>query len=94
MAVNPMLAFSAVVAVLKNDRFFELRLQPTKRFYLDGPEDAITVSRCGVTETLGTIAGFDEMDLNDTQAKAFFALEADLRSAIFAQRWEAPPPRQ
>jgi hypothetical protein len=34
------------------------------------------------------------MDLNDAQAEAFFRLEADLRSAIFAQQWEAPAPQQ
>lgn len=94
VAVDPMRSFAAIVAVLEKDDFFTLRLQPTKSLYIDGPEDAITVSRCGVTETLGTAAGSDEMDLQDAQAKVFFAVESDLRGAIFSQQWEAPRPRQ
>jgi hypothetical protein len=96
VAVKPMAAFTAIVAVLRGDDFFKMRLRPTKALYLDGPEDSVTVSACGMTTTLSTNPdlGGDEMDLNDAQAEAFFRLEADLRSAIFAQQWEAPPPQQ
>ncbi len=88
-AAKPLGAYTAVMGVLKRHDFFEMRLSPATNLYLDGPEDQISVVRCGVTTTLGTVtAGMQEIDLDDARAKAFFALEKDLRGVIFAQQWE------
>lgn len=94
VAADPQRSFAGVLAVLERDRFFEMRLSPTKVMYIDGPEDVVTVVRCGVTMTLGTIPLGGEVALNDAQAKAFFSLESDLRNAIFSEEWTraTPPP--
>lgn len=94
VAADPQRTFADVLAVLERDHFFEMRLSPTASPYIDGPEDVVTVVRCGVTTSLGTIALGPEVDLNDAQGKAFFSLGDDLRNAIFSQAWTratAPP---
>jgi hypothetical protein len=90
-AANAANAMAAVVDVLRTHDFFAMKLTPMPATRLDGPEDSITVERCGVSTTLSTIPKTDEVNLNDAQAKAFFALEDDLRTAIFAQQWENAP---
>lgn len=93
VAADPQRSFSDVLAVLERDRFFEMRLSPTKVRYIDAPEDVVTVVRCGVTTSLGTIAqGGAEVGLDDAQGKAFFSLENDLRNAIFSENWMRPSP--
>jgi hypothetical protein len=92
VAVDPPATFAAIVQALKANRFFDLRLTPARTPYLDGPEDAVTVSRCAVSTTLGTIPYGTEFDLADGQARSFFALEADVRAAIGAAAWTEPTP--
>lgn len=94
VAADPQRTFAGVLAVLERNRFFEMRLTPVSPRYLDGPEDAVTVVRCGVTTTLGTVAPGGQVDLDDAQAKAFFSLGNDLRNAIFSEGWtrSTPPP--
>lgn len=93
VAVDPIRVFSNIVGVLKRDRFFDMRLNPAKVLYLDGPEDEITVALCGIDWTLGTTPRGAEVDLSDAQGQAFFALESDLRDSIFANgQWTTHPP--
>jgi hypothetical protein len=94
VAVDAQRGFRDVVATLERDRFFELRLRPAPPNigYIDGPEDAITVVRCGVTTTLGTIASGGQVQLDDVQGNAFRSLEGDLRATIFSEAWVTPTP--
>ncbi len=94
VAVDAQRGFRDVVATLERDRFFELRLRPAPQNigYIDGPEDAITVVRCGVTTTLGTIASGGQVQLDDVQGNAFRSLEGDLRVTIFSEAWVTPTP--
>jgi hypothetical protein len=92
VAADPQRSLAGVQDVLERDRFFEMRLSPTDTRYLDGPEDVVTVVRCGVTTTLSTIPQGGEVGLDDVQAKAFFSLENDLRNVIFSQTWMPPMP--
>lgn len=88
----PVDSFNNVVHVLEKDRFFAMRLRPAVTLYVDGPEDSVTVARCGVTTTLSSVPSSEELNLDDPQGKAFFALLADLRTTIFGQKWKTPPP--
>ncbi len=92
VSTSPLDSFKNVVHVLKTARFFAMRLHPTSRLYLDGPEDSITATRCGVSTVLTTAPPSEEPNLDDAQGKAFFALLKDLRTAIFSRKWTAPPP--
>jgi hypothetical protein len=83
-AATPLRTFADVVGVLKADNFFAVQLTPTTEGYIDGPEDSVTVVRCGITWGLGTIGSGGFVMLNDTQGRAFFKLEDDLRNAIFS----------
>lgn len=87
-----MRTFGDVVAVLQQHHFFDVRLNPAKGLYIDGPEDQVTVVRCGLTTMLGTIPRGGEVELGDDQSKAFFKLEDGLRSAIFSENWIVPSP--
>jgi hypothetical protein len=89
VAVHPTDAFRSVADILKASQFFDMHLALTKTPYIDGPEDEITVERCGVTTTLGTISRTERLDFNAPPAKQFFALEARLRDTSFAQTWKA-----
>lgn len=80
------------VAILERHRFFQMRLNPARALYIDGPEDEIIAARCGVTTTLGTIGRGGEAELNDDQGKAFVKLEDDLRRVIFSEKWALPTP--
>jgi hypothetical protein len=93
VAADPERSFHDIVATLERNHFFDLRLSPAPEttFYLDGPEDRITVQRCGVTTTLGTVASGGQVNLNDAQGKAFVSLEGDLRNIIFSQKWVTVP---
>jgi hypothetical protein len=86
-AVDALATSEAILHVLQHHAFFQLRLSTTNKLYLDGPEDSITVVRCGVTTTLSTTPYGSEIDLSDANAKAFFDLESDLRDSIFVQKW-------
>ena len=92
VAVAPLDAFQNIVRVLKQSNFFAMRLHPTTALHLDGPEDSVTVTRCGVSTTLATTAPAAELNLEDAQGESLFVLLADLRAAIFAQKWTTPPP--
>jgi hypothetical protein len=92
-AVNPEAALAAAVNVLRQHDFFAMHLSPMPATSLDGPEDSITVARCGVFTTISTISNSDEVNLDDAQAKSFFALEDDLRTAIFKQQWQSSTPQ-
>ncbi len=89
VAVDAQHGLREVVATLERDHFFDLRLTPAPAttFYMDGPEDRITVLRCGVTTTLGTVASGGQVELNDAQGRAFTGLEDDLRNTIFSEKW-------
>jgi hypothetical protein len=52
----------------------------------------VTVGCYGVTTKLGTIPYGSGIDLSDAQARAFFALEADVRAAVGAAAWSEPTP--
>jgi hypothetical protein len=92
VAADPQRSFGDVLAVLERDHFFEMRLSPAKVLYIDGPEDVVTVSRCGVTTSLSSIARAGELDLEGAQAKEFFNLLGDLRDAIFEAQWTPSTP--
>jgi hypothetical protein len=92
VAEEPQQAFSAIVAVLERRRFFDMRMTAPYCCYIDGPEDGVTVVRCGVTTTLGTIGKGGEVRLDDARGEAFFGLEDELRKVIFAQKWTVPTP--
>ncbi len=91
VSTKPLDSFKNVVQALERDRSFAMRLRPAASLYLDGPEDSVTVSRCGVTTTLSSVTSSQELNLDDAQGKAFFALLSDLRETIFRQKWETPP---
>lgn len=91
VSASPLASFESIVQVLKKDRFFALRLHPARALYIDGPEDSVTVVRCGVTTTLSSVPLSEEVNLGDAQAKTFGALLDDLRAAILKQNWETPP---
>lgn len=93
VSTAPLDSFRNIVQVLKRDGFFAMRLQPAAALYLDGPEDSVTVTRCGVTTTLSSVTSSQELRLDDAQGKAFFALLADLRSTILRQKWKTPSPQ-
>ena len=93
VAADQLGTFQRLLGILRRDRFFELRLTPIPPVYLDGPEDGIIVSWCGVTTTLGTASYAGEVSLSDVAAQRFFHLEDDLRHAIFAERWITPTPQ-
>lgn len=94
VAADPQRTFADVLAVLERNHFFEMRLSPTATPYIDGPEDVVTVVRCGVTTSLGTIAKGPQVGLHDAQGQAFFSLGNDLRNTIFSENWTpaTPPP--
>lgn len=92
-AAAPLRTFADVVSVLKADDFFAMQLTPTTEGYIDGPEDSVTVDRCGITWGLGTTGSGGFVMLNDTQGRAFFKLEDDLRNAIFSAQWIRSTPR-
>lgn len=87
VASDPLRAFHDIVSTLRRDDFFAIRLGPTNNWYLDGPEDAVSVGRCGVTTTVSTVPLGVEFDLSDARGQAFLRLEADLRNAIFSENW-------
>jgi hypothetical protein len=94
VAADPQRTFDDVLAALERNHFFEMRLSPTTEPYIDGLEDVVTVVRCGVTTSLGTIAQGPEVGLHDAQGKAFFSLGDELRNTIFSENWTrttAPP---
>ena len=92
VAADPQHAFDDVVGVLERNHFFEMGLTAPYCCYLDGPEDAVTVVRCGVKTTLATVSEGGEVRLDDAAAKAFFRLEDELRKTIFAEKWTLPTP--
>ncbi|MBV8373116.1 MAG: hypothetical protein JOY69_07625 [Candidatus Eremiobacteraeota bacterium] len=92
VAVDARRTFSDTVAVLERDGYFNLRLNPSSTLYIDGPEDAITAARCGISTTLGTVSMGGEIDLNDAQFQRFLQLEDDLRYVIFSERWVPQTP--
>jgi hypothetical protein len=92
VAVNPHQAFGAVVTVLEQNHFFDMRMTAPTCCIIDGPEDVVTAIRCGVTTTLSTASEGGTADLEDAQGRAFLQLENDLRATIFAQKWATPAP--
>lgn len=92
VALQPHQTFDAVVAVLAQNHFFDMRMTAPACCVIDEPEDAVTAIRCGVTTTLGTASAGGTVDLDDAQGKAFIRLEEELRKAIFAEKWIAPTP--
>jgi hypothetical protein len=91
VAVDPQRAFDHAVAVLDQEHFYALHLTP-HCCYLDGPEDVVTVVRCGVKTSLATISEGGQVRLDDAAGKAFLQLEDDLRKAIFLEKWAMPTP--
>jgi hypothetical protein len=83
--------FEVLRALLQAHDFYALRLTPGPALYLDAPEDFVSVTRCGVTTTLG----FDfvpEFYIPDNgQLKALGALLDDLQSAILQLPWTPSP---
>jgi len=62
--------------------------------YIDGPSDLVSATRCASQTMIGPSLAYP-VDLNDAQSQAFFSLEDELRSAVFAAPWAAvpsPPP--
>lgn len=92
VAVEPHQTFDAVVAVLAQNHFFEMRLTAPACCLIDGPEDAVTAIRCGVTTTLATATAGGTADLGDAQGKAFLRLEDALQKTVFAAKWIMPTP--
>lgn len=92
VAIDPQRAIAEVVGLLEQNHFFEMRLTAPYCCYLDGPEDVVTVVRCGVRTTLGTISEGGEVRLDDDAAKAFFRLLDGLRKTIFTEKWTVPTP--
>ena len=86
-AANSAKSFYDVLAILRAHHFFAMRFHTPNAYYLDGPEDAIAVSRCGVTTTIATTPYGAEVDLDDIQGRAFVKLESDLRNAIVSDQW-------
>ncbi len=92
VAVDPERTLGDIVAVLERGKYFDMHLTAPFCCYLDGPEDVVTVVRCGVKTSLATITEGGEANLDDAQGKAFFRLEDTLRKAIFAEKWTEPTP--
>ncbi|HEY4433810.1 MAG TPA: hypothetical protein VGM99_05355 [Candidatus Cybelea sp.] len=92
VAVDPMRTFRDIVLVLQQNAFFSMRLNPATNLYVDGPEDGVTVTACGVTWTIATTNRAEETSLSDPAAKAFFSLMHALRDTIFSERWMSPSP--
>jgi hypothetical protein len=73
--------------VLEKDRFYQLKLTPTStHMYLDGPEDSIKVTRCGVATVFGY--GVHSFVERDAQWDRLTQLLDDLQSAIYAMAWQ------
>lgn len=93
-------AFKSVVAILQKYDFFSLRLTPAKSPYLDGPDDFVAASRCGVLYSVGPgnpVDGnrFDVtgrwIDFNDPQYARFKAMLDELRGLAFSMTWVVQP---
>jgi hypothetical protein len=85
--------FSILRATLKKHDFYALRLTPaTKVILLDGPEDTITVIRCGVATSIGYFSAGEFVDPQNGQLEALRALLDDLQNAIVTFPWTPVPP--
>jgi hypothetical protein len=91
VAADPQRVFDDAVTVLERNHFYAMRLTP-HCCYIDGPEDVVTVVRCGVKTSLTTISEGGQVRLDDAAGKAFLQLEDDLRKAIFLEKWTMPTP--
>jgi hypothetical protein len=83
--------FDALRAVLQDHDFYRLRLTPERTIYLDGPEDVVSVSRCGVTTTLGFFVQREFVNQDNGQIKALVALLDDLQRVIGQLPWTPSP---
>jgi hypothetical protein len=91
VAVDPQRAFDHALAVLEQKHFYDMHLTPGC-CYIDGPEDVVTVVRCGVKTSLATISEGGQLRLDDAAGKAFFQLEDELLKTIFLEKWTMPTP--
>ncbi|MGC8485836.1 MAG: hypothetical protein ACP5O6_09415 [Candidatus Baltobacteraceae bacterium] len=79
-----------LVAILRNRSFFEMSLRTSRKIYIDGPEDSISVLRCGVVTTISTVGSRSvafEAALHGERMRRFFALLRALEAPIFAWPW-------
>jgi hypothetical protein len=88
VAADPRGLFQALTAVLERNRFLDMQLTVLEKCCtLDGPEDSVSVARCGVGTTVGTLPPENGIFDENSQTTAFKALEEQLRQVIFSAKW-------
>jgi hypothetical protein len=92
--------FKNVVAILQKYDFFSMHLTPAKGLHLDGPDDFVAASRCGVLYSVGSGqpadrnalgSMFREVDLSDPQYQRFTAMRDELQAAALSAAWRPLP---